>query len=111
VELGYLPRLSNLSICFCSKPSSGWIHAAVLVAVLNVCRVFMCANVSGIVSPVCKEGNIVTSKVGAGVILKTLLNMDIDLEMLPDGDEKGISIETVVPVDGPVKEAVEIFKY
>jgi DEAD/DEAH box helicase domain-containing protein len=71
----------------------------------------MSDNVSGIVSPVCKEGNIVTSKVGAGVILKTLLNMDIDVEMLPDGDEKGISIETVVPVDGPVKEAMEVFKY
>jgi hypothetical protein len=36
--------------------------------------------------------------------------MDIDLDSLPEGDEKGISIETIVPVSEPVKEAVEIFK-
>ena len=29
----------------------------------------------GITSPVCSEGNIVTSKLGAGVILKALLNL------------------------------------
>ena len=59
----------------------------------------------------CSEGNIVTSKIGAGVILKTLLNAEIDVDTLPEGDEKGISIETVVPVSSPVKEADQIVKY
>ena len=59
----------------------------------------------------CSEGNIVSSKIGAGVILKTLLNVEIDVDALPEGDEKGISIETVVPVTDPVKEADQIMKY
>ena len=59
----------------------------------------------------CSEGNIVTSKIGASVILKTLLNIEIDLERLPEGDEKGISIETVVPVNEPIKEASQIMKF
>ena len=59
----------------------------------------------------CSEGNIVTSKVGANVILKTLLNIEIDLERLPEGDEKGILIRTVVPVNEPVKEAHQIMKF
>jgi hypothetical protein len=37
--------------------------------------------------------------------------MEINIEALPDGDERGISIETVVPVNDPVKEAEEIRKY
>jgi hypothetical protein len=65
----------------------------------------------GITSPVCYEGNIVTSKIGAGVILKALLNIDIDVNALPEGDEKGISIETVVPVNEPVKEADKVMKF
>jgi DEAD/DEAH box helicase domain-containing protein len=60
---------------------------------------------------VCKEGNIVTSKIGAGVILKTLLNIEIDLDNLPFGGERGIMIETVVPVCDPVKEAEQIMKF
>ena len=59
----------------------------------------------------CSEGNIVTSKIGASVILKTLLNTEIDLERLPEGDEKGISIETVVPVNERIKEASQIMKF
>ena len=85
---------------------------AARAVVQNVCYAFLrLLNCSGISSPICSEGNIVASKIGAGIILKTLLNIDIDLEMLPDGDEKGISIETIVPVNEPVKEAAEIFKY
>ena len=65
----------------------------------------------GITSPVCSEGNIVTSKIGAGVILKAILNLDIDIDKLPDGDDKGTSIETVIAVNDPVKEANEIMKF
>ena len=52
-----------------------------------------------------------TSKIGAGVILKTLLNMDVDCESLPFGDEKGTGIETVVPVNGSVKQAEYVMKF
>jgi len=78
-------------------------------------RVDLCGCSNGcpecITSPICKEANIVTSKVGAAVILKSLLNLTIDISNLPEGDEKGISIETVVPVSEPIKEASEIRKY
>ena len=70
-----------------------------------------CLLISGITSPVCKEGNIVTSKIGAGIILKSLLNIDIDVDNLPFGDERGITIETVVPVNDPVQEAEQIMKF
>jgi hypothetical protein len=40
-----------------------------------------------------------------------LLNIEINIEALPDGEERGTSIETVVPVNDPVKEAEEIRKY
>ena len=46
-----------------------------------------------------------------GIILKSLLNIDIDVDRLPYGDERGISIETVIPVNDPVKEAEQIMKY
>lgn len=86
------------------------IHVDVLTAVLNVYPVFS-GLILGITSPVCSESNIVTSKVGAGIILKSLLNIDIDVDRLPYGDERGISIETVVPVNDAVKEAEQIMKY
>jgi DEAD/DEAH box helicase domain-containing protein len=67
--------------------------------------------ISGITSPVCKEGNIVTSKIGAVIILKSLLNITIDVDNLPFGDERGTTIETVVPVNDLVKEAVHVMKF
>jgi DEAD/DEAH box helicase domain-containing protein len=78
-------------------------------------RVEVCGCRNGclecITSPICKEGNIVTSKIGAFVILKSLLNLDIDISILPEGDEKGTHIETVVPVTEQVREADEIRRY
>ena len=69
------------------------------------------ADYLGTTSPVCKEGNIVTSKIGGGIILKSFLNMDVDVSNLPEGNEKGISIETIVRVNGRIKEANEILRY
>ena len=63
----------------------------------------------GITSPVCSEGNIVASKIGAAIILKSILNIDVD--SLPDGAEQGTEIETVVPVNERIKEAEEVMKY
>ncbi|KAI1280975.1 hypothetical protein F5Y07DRAFT_355006 [Xylaria sp. FL0933] len=49
-------------------------------------------------SELCKEANEVMSKAGSSVILKTLLNMDIDVDALPMGPEEmsPAGIETVV---------------
>ncbi|GME46600.1 Helicase [Neofusicoccum parvum] len=65
----------------------------------------------------CKEANVVMSKAGAEVILKSLLNWEIDVEALPMGPEEGreaASIETVVeatevrPARGRKVEVVEV---
>ncbi|KAI1409158.1 P-loop containing nucleoside triphosphate hydrolase protein [Hypoxylon sp. FL1857] len=49
-------------------------------------------------SEFCKEANEVTSKAGSEVIIKTLLNMEIDIEALPMGPEEmsPVGIETVI---------------
>lgn len=56
-------------------------------------RVEACACVSGcpecVLSEFCKEGNEVMSKAGCGVVLKSLLGMEIDVEALPMGPEEG----------------------
>lgn len=46
----------------------------------------------------CKEKNMVTSKVGAAVVLNTLIGRQIDVDALPDGDDERapIGIETVI---------------
>jgi DEAD/DEAH box helicase domain-containing protein len=51
-----------------------------------------------VASELCKEANEVMSKAGSAVILKTLLNMEIDVEALPMGPEEfsPVGIETVV---------------
>jgi hypothetical protein len=65
----------------------------------------------GIASPMCSEGNLVTSKIGAGIILKTLLAVHVDLNSLPEGDERGTSIQTITPVVSSVKESNQIIRY
>ncbi len=49
-------------------------------------------------SELCKEANEVMSKAGSSVILKTLMNMEIDVDTLPMGPEEmsPAGIETVV---------------
>ncbi|EKG10099.1 Helicase [Macrophomina phaseolina MS6] len=64
----------------------------------------------------CEEANMVMSKAGAEVILKSLLNWEIDVESLPMGPEEGspAGIETVVeasevrPAKGRRVEVVEV---
>ncbi|RYC95218.1 ATP-dependent helicase HRQ1 [Fusarium oxysporum f. sp. narcissi] len=63
-----------------------------------------------VASELCKQANEVMSKAGSQVILKTLLNVKIDMESLPMGPELNIPIgtETVVlaePVPYRAKEA------
>jgi DEAD/DEAH box helicase domain-containing protein len=68
-----------------------------------------CTNTEGCVECVCdercKERNVVMSKAGATVILRSLLNWDIDVEALPWGEEEGedgslgAGIETVVAAE------------
>ncbi|RWA09057.1 hypothetical protein EKO27_g6051 [Xylaria grammica] len=65
-------------------------------------RVQHCHCASGcpecVCSELCKEANEVMSKAGSSVILKTLMNMDIDIDTLPMGPEEmsPAGIETVV---------------
>ncbi len=61
----------------------------------------------------CKEANEVMSKAGAGVVLKSLLDMDMDIDALPMGPEEKspATIETVVvakPVLGNV-DKIRVF--
>ncbi|KAF4982079.1 hypothetical protein FZEAL_2231 [Fusarium zealandicum] len=63
-----------------------------------------------VASELCKQANEVMSKAGSQVVLKTLLNMEVDVEELPMGPELNtpIGIETVVmaePVPLRPKEA------
>ena len=46
----------------------------------------------------CKEKNMVMSKAGAEVILKSLIGMEIDIDALPMGEEEAVpaGVETVV---------------
>lgn len=83
-------------------------------------RVAACHCHEGCVECVCSEGcreqNVVMSKAGSEVILKSLLNLDIDIEALPWGPEEQMpaGIETVVaateikPARGKRVEVVEI---
>ncbi|KAF5621257.1 DEAD DEAH box helicase [Fusarium sp. NRRL 52700] len=64
-----------------------------------------------VASELCKQANEVMSKAGSQVILKTLLNVEIDMESLPMGPELNIPVgtETVVlaePVPYRAKETV-----
>ncbi|KAK9389818.1 hypothetical protein V1515DRAFT_563994 [Lipomyces mesembrius] len=58
----------------------------------------------------CKESSIVLSKVGAFVILKAIMDEDIDPDLIPEGPEGNLPqskkfVETIVPVEGIVKLA------
>jgi DEAD/DEAH box helicase domain-containing protein len=73
-----------------------------LLLVQAMDRVQHCHCESGcpecVCSELCKEANEVMSKAGSSVILRTLLNMDIDVDALPMGPEEmsPAGIETVV---------------
>ncbi|KAI9824091.1 MAG: hypothetical protein M1832_002160 [Thelocarpon impressellum] len=78
-----------------------------------------CAPAEGCVECVCsercKQGNLVMSKAGAGVVLKCLLNWEVDVDALPWGEEEmEAGVETVVlaeevrPARGRQVEVVEV---
>jgi DEAD/DEAH box helicase domain-containing protein len=64
----------------------------------------------GVASANCKEGNIVASKIGASIVLKCLRNCDINISDIADGNEKGMAIETIVPVHSRVREAENVVR-
>lgn len=67
-----------------------------------VCRVSACHCLEGCTECICdercKEKNVVMSKAGAEVILKSLLGWEIDLDDVPEGEEERVpaGVETVV---------------
>ena len=56
---------------------------------------------TGVISPACRENNLVSSKRGALVIIKALLGRPIDIDLLTGPEEPEIH-ETVVAAE-PVK--------
>jgi len=87
-----------------------------LLLVQALDRVQHCHCESGcpecVCSELCKEANEVMSKAGSSVILKALLNMDIDVDALPMGPEEmsPAGIETVVlakPIPARNKLAID----
>ncbi|KAK9466727.1 hypothetical protein V1512DRAFT_164909 [Lipomyces arxii] len=64
-------------------------------------------------SAVCSESSLVLSKPGALVILKSIMNEDIDLDTIPEGPEGNLPsrkkfIETIIPVVGSVRMAPDV---
>ncbi|RMZ84256.1 hypothetical protein DV738_g802, partial [Chaetothyriales sp. CBS 135597] len=65
-------------------------------------RVATCYCVEGCTECICdercKEQNMIMSKAGAGVILKSLIGADIDIDALPEGEEERVpaGVETVL---------------
>lgn len=66
--------------------------------------------VSGVVSPSCKEGNLVSSKAGALIVLKALLGLPIDVDLLqPQDGMVSDAFDTVVAATSVrVAEGVEV---
>jgi DEAD/DEAH box helicase domain-containing protein len=67
-----------------------------------VLRVGECHCVEGCTECICdercKEKNVIMSKAGAGVILKSLIGKEIDVDALPEGEEERVpeGVETVI---------------
>lgn len=68
----------------------------------GVSRVCACHCIDGCTECICdercKEKNMIMSKAGAEVILKSLLGMEIDLDALPEGEEERVpaGVETII---------------
>ena len=76
--------------------------------VLSVYSLFIFAlrtNYPGIISTVCAQGNLTSSKIGATVVLRAFLGYPIDVNAIPFGDMRSEDIERVVPVEEDVKMA------
>lgn len=58
---------------------------------------FSCSFLVGCQSATCKESNIVSSKLGARVVLRGLLNLPMEEDAIPT-DENGIT-DTVIEAD------------
>lgn len=61
-------------------------------------------DLAGVCGDRCKGVNAVLSKAGSSVVLKSILNVPIDIDALPEGPEElaPVRIETIVPAT-PVK--------
>ena len=75
--------------------------AAPIVKSLSSLRVEVTLKqLTGIQSPYCKEGNVVSSKLGAQIIIRGLLGLPIDLDSIPDPDVQAeIYPDTIVEAE------------
>ena len=96
-----LSRQSNLVIVSTDAISVSWsVHP-----ILKLLNCFL-----GITSAFCKEQNLVSSKIGARIVIRGILGLPIDVEAIPEGDSNGI--DTIVEAR-PVRvvDGVEIEYY
>ena len=64
----------------------------------------------GIQSPYCREQNIVASKLGAQIVIRSILGLPIDIDAIPEGETE--ILDTIVEAE-PVRaaEGVEVELY
>jgi len=62
-----------------------------------------------VVSPSCRENNLVSSKVGALVVLKAILNQPIDVDLIESQAEGYDAYDTIIEAPNvPLSQGVEI---
>jgi DEAD/DEAH box helicase domain-containing protein len=59
----------------------------------------MTSTTTGVQNAACKEGNLVCSKIGAHIILRGLLGMEVDADAIPMQCDAFGASETVVEAD------------
>ena len=69
-----------------------------------------CANdFLGVQSAVCKEGNEVSSKIGAQIILRAILGLEIDADSIPVQTERLNTFRTIVEASNvPAEKGVAV---
>lgn len=65
---------------------------------------------TGIQSPYCREQNIVASKIGAQIVVRSILGLPIDIDAIPEGETE--IVDSIVEAE-PVRaaEGVELELY
>jgi hypothetical protein len=116
--LDVMPK--SLTSYVTQKEPWSYVHAKMVVPNVRICFVRQrqrTDTLSGIQSGLCKEGNQVSSKLGAHLVLRSMLGFDIDPDNIPQQYERISAFQTVVeatyirPVDGTVVESEATSEY
>ena len=70
-------------------------------------------NIVGVLTPYCKENNKVASKLGAQIILRSILGLPIDVDAIPSTEDSQPHAQNTIVEADPVRvvEGVEIELY